>query len=373
MSQRDFYEILGVEKTADQDTIKKAYRKLAMQFHPDKNPDDKAAEDKFKEAASAYEVLSNTEKRAKYDRFGHAAFQGGMGGGGYSDVNDIFSNFGDIFEDFFGMGGGGGRGRQKRSKTEPRRGADLRYVTEIKLEDVLKGLEKEIEFETEQNCKDCNGSGAAKGSSPITCTMCGGAGQVIRQQGFFTMASNCPQCDGEGQVVKDPCKTCKGPGRIPQKRKIRINVPAGVDTGTRLRISNEGEGGYRGGPNGDLYVEIAVKDHKVFQRDGDHIHALLKVPYVHFLIGGVMEVDTLDGTTQLKVPVGTEPGERLKIASEGLPSLRGSRRGDLYYTVEVGFPDKLAKDEEALLKQIAEIRSKTGKDDPKSGFFNRKK
>lgn len=369
MSQRDFYEVLGVERGADADTIKKAYRKLAMQYHPDKNPDNPEAEEKFKEAATAYEVLSDGDKRAKYDRFGHAAFQN-QGVGGYHDVNDIFSNFGDIFEDFFGMGGGGGRSRQSRSRKEPRRGSDLRYITEVTLEDVLSGIEKEIEFETEQNCKDCNGLGAEKGSQPVNCTMCGGSGQVVRQQGFFTMASTCPSCRGEGQTIKNPCTSCRGSGRKPQKRNIQIQVPAGVDTGTRLRVAGEGEGGYRGGPNGDLYVEIRVKDHPVFERDGDDLYAQIKVPYLYFMLGGEFQVKTLEGTTELEIPSGSQPGVELNLSRQGLPSLRGSRRGDIVYKLEVEFPKKLDKEEEVLLKEIAKKQALNVSKKSKKGLFS---
>lgn len=366
MSQRDYYEILGVPKGADADTIKKAYRKLAMQFHPDRNPGDKSAEDKFKEAAAAYEVLSDSQKREKYDRFGHSAFQGGMGGGsqGFSDVEDIFSHFGDIFGDIFGGGGRGGR----RDKNAPRRGADLRYVTEISLKEVISGLEKDIEFETEASCETCNGSGAEKGSAVDTCQTCGGAGQVIRAQGFFQMASTCPTCQGQGTVVKSPCKPCKGQGRKVQKRKIRLNIPAGVDTGTRLRVTGEGEGGYRGGGAGDLYVEIRVKDDSRFEREGDHLHSELAVPYVQMLLGGEIEVETVTGTAQVEVPKGARPGDKIKLASQGLPSLRGSRRGDIFYHIHVSFPEKLSKEEEKHLKEIAKLQG-LGTKGSKKGFF----
>ena len=251
---RDYYEVLGVDKAADASTLKKAYRKLAMKFHPDKNPDNKEAEDKFKEAAEAYEVLSNTEKRAKYDRFGHSA-PGGFGGGqGFHDASDIFSAFGDIFGDFFGGAGGPGGGRGRRNG--PRRGADLRYYLDVELKDVLNGAKQQIEFDSENSCGKCSGSGAKSGSTPATCNTCGGAGQVIRQQGFFQMASTCHTCRGEGQVIKDPCAPCQGTGRKTVHKKLMVNVPAGVDVGTQLRLTDEGEGGYKGGPAGDLYVEI---------------------------------------------------------------------------------------------------------------------
>ncbi|QDK46182.1 molecular chaperone DnaJ [Bdellovibrio sp. ZAP7] len=352
MARRDFYEILGVEKGADQDTIKKAYRKMAMQYHPDKNPGNKEAEEKFKEAAGAYEVLSDTQKRAQYDRFGHDAFTSrGGGGGGFQDAEDIFSHFGDIFGDLFG--GGGGPRQQRRNRNEPRRGSDLRYVTEIQLKDVISGLEKEIEFDTDENCKTCNGSGAEKGSHPETCHTCGGSGQVVRSQGFFAMASTCPTCHGQGTVVKNPCKPCKGKGRTSVHKKIRLNIPPGVDTGTRLRVATEGEGGYMGGQPGDLYVEIRVKPHSKFERRGDDLIGDLSVPYVQMLLGGEVEVPTVTGKATVEIPRGCENGDNVKLSGEGLPSLRGNRRGDIYYHVSVEFPDKLTKEEEKHLREIA--------------------
>ncbi|WP_413557812.1 molecular chaperone DnaJ [Bdellovibrio sp. HCB209] len=351
MARRDFYEILGVAKDADQDTIKKAYRKMAMQFHPDKNPGNKEAEEKFKEAAGAYEILSDAQKRAQYDRFGHDAFTGrGGGGAGFQDVDDIFSHFGDIFGDLFG---GGGPRQQRRSRNEPRRGSDLRYVTEIQLKDVISGLEKEIEFDTDENCKTCNGSGAEKGSTPEACTMCGGSGQVVRSQGFFAMASTCPTCHGQGTVVKNPCKPCKGKGRTSIHKKIRLNIPPGVDTGTRLRVATEGEGGYMGGQPGDLYVEIRVKPHNKFERRGDDLIGELNVPYVQMLLGGEVEVPTVTGKATVEIPRGCMDGDNVKLSGEGLPSLRGNRRGDIYYHVSVDFPDKLGKEEEKHLREIA--------------------
>lgn len=371
-SQRDYYEILGVAKDAEADAIKKAYRKMAMQFHPDKNPGNKEAEDKFKEAASAYEILSDPQKRAQYDRFGHRAFQNGGGGfQGFQDADEIFSHFGDIFGDFFGMGGGG----QSRSKNGPRRGADLRYVTEISLKEVIEGVEREIEFETDVNCGSCQGSGAEKGTHPETCPTCHGRGQVVRQQGFFQMASTCPKCSGSGTIIKHACKTCHGKGRTRQERKIRLTVPAGVDTGTRLRVSGEGEGGYRGGPAGDLYVEVSVKEDSRFHREGTHLFGVLKLDYLQLLLGAEVEVETVVGVKPIMVPPGSQVGERLKLSSEGVPSLRGSRRGDLYYEIEVDVPTKLDKEEERLLREIAEKRGVSVAESGNSlfGFMGRKK
>ncbi len=349
-TKRDFYEVLGVNKTADGDSIKKAYRQMAMKYHPDKNPGNKEAEEMFKECASAYEVLSDAEKRAKYDRFGHQAFAQG-GGGGFTDAEDIFSHFSDIFGDFFGQAGG-----RQQSRSAVRRGADLRYVTEIALKEVIEGVEREIEFETEGNCGNCNGTRAEKGTSPVTCTTCGGRGQVVRQQGFFSMAAACPQCQGEGSLVQSPCKTCRGKGRQKQPRKIRLTIPPGVDTGTRLRVTGEGEGGYRGGPAGDLFVEVAVKQDTRFQREDEDLFGEIEVDYLQAVLGAEIEVDTVINKKKLVIPRGTTAGDRLKMAGEGIPSLRGSRRGDLYYQMNVAFPKSVSKEEENLLRQIAEKR-----------------
>lgn len=375
-SKRDYYEILMVDKSADADVIKKSYRKLAMQYHPDRNPGDKSAEEKFKEAAEAYEVLSNSDKRAQYDRFGHQAFQqgrggfGGAGAGGFTDMNDIFSQFGDIFGDIFGNGGGFGQqsGGRSRSRNSARRGSDLRFVTEIDLAEVITGKEQQIEFETEASCGDCNGSGSAKGAKATTCKVCGGAGQVVRQQGFFTMATTCHSCNGSGEMIENPCSGCRGKGRVQAKRKIKVTIPAGVDNGTRLRVTNEGEGGYVGGPNGDLFVEIRVKEDDVFQREGDHIFAELDVPYVQFLLGGEVKTDALDGEVQVEIPRGSKPGDRIKVSGRGIPSLRGARRGDLYFSLNVEFPKKLSEDEEKLIRQVAELgKVKVGS--KKKGLF----
>ncbi len=370
-TQRDYYEILGVAKDADADTIKKAYRKLAMQFHPDKNPGNPEAEEKFKEAASAYEILSDSQKRAKYDQFGHRAFSGG-GGSQYSDVDDIFSNFGDIFGDLFGMGGGQGRGRQRNG---PRRGSDLRYLTEITLKDVIEGCEQEIEFDTEESCKECSGSGAEKGSHAETCTTCRGSGQVVRSQGFFQMASTCPHCQGQGTIIKKICKPCKGSGRKAQHRKISLSIPQGVDTGTRLRVTGEGEGGYKGGGAGDLYVEIRVKHHPLFERRGDDLLAKISISYLQALLGAEIEVKTVTGEATLGVHAGVQPGETVRISGQGLPSLRDKRRGDLYYVVQIEIPKKLHKDEEKLLREIAEVKGESVHEGGGAlgGLFGRKK
>lgn len=365
--QRDFYEILGVPRDADADVIKKSYRKLAMQYHPDRNPGNQEAEQKFREAAEAYDILSNPERRSQYDRFGHQAFR--QGGGGFSNSEDIFSNFGDIFGDLFGMGGqSSSRGRRQSG---PRRGSDLRYLAEIHLEDVLSGTEKEISFEAEESCSSCHGIGAEAGSKPVTCQSCGGTGQVVTRQGFFTMATTCPQCRGQGTRVDKPCKPCRGSGRQMTQRKIRLNIPAGVDTGTRLRVASEGEGGYQGGPPGDLFVEIRVREHDVFERDGDDIYAEIEIPYIQMILGAEVDLKTLQGSKTIDIPKGFQPGELLKVSGQGLPSLRGSRRGDLYYKIQVQMPEKVSKEEEKLLREIAELKGIKVKGE-KSGLFGKK-
>jgi len=375
-TKRDYYEILGVDKSSDADTIKKAYRKLAMQYHPDRNPGDQEAENKFKEAAEAYEVLSSSEKKAQYDRFGHQAFQGGMGGGGFnggfSDINDIFSQFGDVFGDFFGGGFNQSSSSRGRQRNGPRKGSDLRYITEVELASVLTDQEKQIEFETEEHCSHCNGSGAEKGSSAVTCKTCKGHGQVVRQQGFFTMATTCTTCGGSGEMIENPCKSCHGQGRSKTKRKIKVSIPAGVDNGTRLRIQGEGEGGHKGGPAGDLFVEIRVAEHETYEREGDHLIAELDVPFEQFMLGGELKIDALDGEVEVEIPRGAKPGEKVRINGRGVPSLRGGRRGDLYYILNPDFPNKLNSEEEALLRQLAEIR-KVKVESGKKGFFGRKK
>lgn len=363
--ERDYYEVLGVTRDSDGDTIKKAYRKLAMQYHPDKNPGDKSAEDKFKECSVAYEILSNSEKRARYDRFGHAGVNGMGGGGGpqFHDVGDIFEAFGDIFGDFFGAG------PRRRGGPRARRGADLRYILEVDLNEVLTGTDKPIQFRCEDSCGVCKGSGAEPGTSAETCPTCGGSGQVVRTQGFFQMASTCPKCHGNGQVIAKPCQKCKGRGRVDAERKLKVHVPAGVDTGTQLRLTGEGEGGERGGPSGDLYVEIRVAPHAKFERDQEHLYAKLEVTYLQALLGADVEVETLTSKEKVHIPKGSQYGDRIKLASKGLPSLRGHRIGDLYYDLHVVFPKKLNKEEEKLLRQIAENKGESV-GSPKAGLFN---
>lgn len=374
MSQ-DYYQILGVNRDADQDTIKKSYRKLAMQYHPDRNPGNKQAEEKFKEAAAAYEVLSNLEKRAKYDRFGHQAYTqqgnyGGHGGGGgapFTDINDIFSSFGDIFGDIFG----GGQGGQQRRSTRPVRGSDLRYILDLSLEQINDGYEQEIEFESEESCEKCSGSGAETGHGPEVCGTCRGTGQVVRAQGFFSLASTCPTCSGQGQIIKHKCKKCRGQGRVTAHKKIRVKIPLGVRTGTRLRVAGEGEGGYRGGTAGDLYVEIREKEHPKFRRRNDDLYGKVQISYVQALLGASVDVGSLKGQESLDVPPGTSQGVLLKIEGKGLPSLKGYERGDLFYEIEVQVPQKLSAEEDRLLREIAKVRGEKVKDSSFS-FFKKK-
>jgi molecular chaperone DnaJ len=365
---RDYYKILGVERSATSDQIKKSYRKLAMQFHPDKNPGDKAAEDKFKEAAEAYGVLGDSDKRSRYDQFGHAAFQGGggFGGGGFENVEDIFSSFGDIFSDFFGMGGmGGGR---SRSRTGPQRGADLRYMLEVELDQVITGTDKNLEFDTDEGCNRCSGLGSEPGTQPITCQTCGGRGQVINSQGFFQMATTCPACRGAGQVIKTPCKECRGQGRKSVTKKITVTIPKGVDNGTRLRVAGEGEGGLRNGPPGDLYVEIRVRPHKKYDRQGKDLLNKMSISYTQMLLGTEVEVETFDGKKLLTIPEGSQPGKILRLQGLGVPDIRGGSRGDICLRLDVEFPKKLKKQEEKLLRELAEVRGE--KVTEKKGLFS---
>lgn len=368
---RDYYTVLGVERSASPDEIKKAYRKLAMKFHPDKNPGDKSAEDKFKEASEAYSVLSDQDKRSRYDRFGHAGVQGPGGGGGYhqgfDNVEDIFSSFGDIFGDFFGGGMGGARRGGAANSSRPQRGADLRYMLEVTLKDVIEGAEKDLEFDTEVSCGPCSGSGSEPGKTVDTCTTCGGNGQVVQNQGFFSVATTCPACRGKGKIIRHPCKTCKGKGRTVETKRIRVTVPKGVSTGTRLRIAGEGEGGFRNGPAGDLFVEMRVREDKRFERVNDDLYSNLEITYLQALLGAEVDVDTFDGKKKTTIPAGSNTGQILKLRGLGVPNIRGSARGDLCLKLDVRIPKKLTKDEEKLLREIATHKGETVSE--KKGFF----
>ena len=363
MQQEDYYDILGISRQAGASEIKKAYRNMALKYHPDRNPNDKKAEDKFKKAAEAYDVLGNPEKRSQYDQFGHAAFQQANGQySGATNLNDIFSNFGDIFEDFFGGGIGGSR---QHSRSRSRQGAGLRYKLEITIEDVIRGLDKTIEFEREKNCLTCDGSGADPKHGLETCQKCNGTGQVVRSQGFFSMASTCMNCRGQGQRVKYPCHSCRGQGRFMESKKVQVKVPKGVDSGLKLRYEGEGEDGYYDGPAGDLYVEIHVLDHEEFERKDDDLYGEVHISYLQAILGAHVQVNTLDGKKKLKIPSGTQPGQRLRLSGLGTPHLdlrnrsfikSNKGRGDLFFTVCVDLPKRLKRQEEKLLREIAEIK-----------------
>ena len=349
MAKRDFYEILGVAKNASDDEIKKAYRKLAMKYHPDRNPDSKGAEEKFKEAKEAYEMLSDAQKREAYDRFGHAGVDpnmggggaGGFGAGGFSDA------FGDIFGDIFG---GGAR---QRGGPQVYRGADLRYDLEITFEESARGAETSIQIPRQENCGTCSGSGCAAGSSPTTCPQCQGQGQVRFQQGFFTVARTCPQCRGTGRFITKPCGTCRGTGRETKERKITVKIPAGINTGQQLRLQGEGEAGSAGGPPGHLYVVVHVQEHEFFKRDGMNLYCEIPVNFPTLALGGEITVPTLDGNETVKVAEGTSTGTTLRLRGKGMPDVAGRGRGDLFATVQVRTPKKLTREQRYLLEELA--------------------
>lgn len=360
MAKRDYYEILGVAKDSAASDVKAAYRKLAMKFHPDRNPDDKTAEDNFKEASEAYEVLSDSDKRAKYDRFGHQ----GMGNQGFQDVNDIFSSFGSIFEDFFGMGGGG----QQRGGAK--RGSDLRYDMAIEFEEAVFGVEREVEIERPVRCETCSGTGAKAGSNRNTCRTCAGHGQVNRTQGFFAVRMVCPTCAGQGSTIEKPCDGCRGQGRMNKKKKLAVKVPAGVDTGVRLRLSGEGEPGPAGGPSGDLYVVLHVKESERFVRDGLDLIVEQQIGIAQAALGCKLTVKTLDGEIEVDVPAGTQSGERLTLPGSGVPHLKGVGRGDMHVEMHVVVPKKLTKEQREILLKYAEISKEETLSSP-GGFFHR--
>ncbi|MEZ5839747.1 MAG: molecular chaperone DnaJ [Hyphomicrobiales bacterium] len=371
MAKRDYYELLGVSKTADDKEIKSAFRKLAMQYHPDRNPGDESAEAKFKEINEAYEVLKDADKRAAYDRFGHAAFDQSAGfgpGGGFG--NDFSSSMSDIFDDLFGefMGArrGGGRGGRQR-------GADLRYNMEISLEDAFHGKTAQIRVPTSVTCETCSGSGAKAGTKPATCRTCGGAGKIRASQGFFTIERTCPTCQGRGETIEDPCEKCGGSGRITQERTLSVNIPAGVEDGTRIRLSGEGEAGVRGGPAGDLYIFLSLKPHEFFQRDGADIFCRVPLSMTQAALGGQFEVPTLDGEKQrVKVPEGTQTGKQFRLKGKGMPVLRSSHSGDMYIQVVVETPRNLSRRQRELLEEFDKASSE--QTNPEStGFFSRVK
>lgn len=366
MAKRDYYEVLGVKKDVDAAELKKAYRRVAMKFHPDRNPDDPSAEEKFKEANEAYEVLSDDNKRAAYDRFGHAGVDGqaGMGGGGGAGFNNFSDIFGDVFGDIFGGAGGrGGRGG-------PARGSDLRYNLELSLEEAVKGTSVQIKVPTLVSCKVCDGSGAKPGSKPVTCSTCGGHGQVRMQQGFFSVQQTCPTCRGRGTIISDPCKACHGQGRTEETKTLSVKVPPGVDTGDRIRLSGEGEAGADGGPSGDLYVQVNVREHNIFKRDGADLYCEVPIDFVDAALGGELEVPTLDGRVKLKVPPETQTGKLFKLRGKGVTPVRGGGVGDLLCRVVVETPVNLTSKQKDLLKEF-QTTMKGGKYSPKqSSWFD---
>ncbi|WP_028024598.1 molecular chaperone DnaJ [Enterovibrio calviensis] len=370
MSKRDFYEVLGVSRDASERDIKKAYKRLAMKYHPDKNPGDESATDKFKEVKLAYEILTDAQKRAAYDQYGHAAFeQGGMGGGGgFGGGNADFSDiFGDVFGDIFG--GGGRRGGQARAQ----RGADLRYNMELTLEEAVRGVNKEIDVPTYVSCDPCSGSGAKPGTSPQTCGTCHGQGQVQMRQGFFAVQQACPTCHGRGKIIKDPCDSCHGQGRVQKTKTLSVKIPAGVDTGDRIRLTGEGEAGEYGAPAGDLYVQVHVRDHHIFTRDGNNLYCEVPVSFTMAALGGEVEVPTLDGRVSLKVPTETQTGRMFRMRGKGVQSVRGGGLGDLICKLVVETPVNLSSKQKELLREFEESLggSAAKKHKPKSeGFFD---
>jgi len=361
MAKRDYYEVLGVGKSASADEIKRAYRRMAMKYHPDKNPDDKDAEAKFKECAEAYEVLSDPEKRRRYDQFGHEGLRG-MGMRDYSHMRwqDIGSIFEDILGGFGGFGDLFGMGGQRRSRqTGPTRGYDLETSVDLTLNDIAKGTEKTIEFTRQDICPECRGSGCAKGTSPGKCPSCGGSGQVAKSGGFFQMVSPCRQCRGSGQVITTPCKKCKGSGKMPKKRVVEIKMPPGVHEGQGIRVTNEGEPGRNGGPRGDLYCYVRVKPHEFLQRDGNNLIAVVPISFSQAALGTTIDVPSLDGTRGLKIPAGTQYGSVFRIKGQGLPDIRTKRTGDQLVQIAIETPAKLNAKQEELLREFAKIENKS--------------
>ena len=372
---RDYYEVLGVSKSASQDELKKAYRKLAMQYHPDRNPDNAEAEAKFKEASEAYEVLKDDQKRAAYDRYGHDAVAGGMGAGASAAAGgfDFSSSFSDIFEDLFGMGGGP---RRSGGGNGAARGADLRYNLEVSLEDAFRGKTQNINVTTAVTCESCNGSGAEKGTKAEECGTCNGMGKVRAQQGFFTIERTCHSCQGAGKIIKNPCKSCAGTGKQRKEKSLSVNIPAGVEEGTRIRLSGEGEAGFRGGSNGDLYIFLSVKPHKLFRRESANLYCRVPIPFTEAALGGSVEVPTIEGgKVKVNIPEGTQTGHQFRLRGKGMSVLRSSARGDMYIEVQVETPVNLNKKQKEVLREFEKGAAK-GKDSnsPESeSFFSKVK
>ena len=367
MSKRDYYEVLGVSRTCTEVELKAAFRKLAMKHHPDRNPGDTECEHKFKEINEAYDVLKDGDKRAAYDRFGHAVFEQGGMGGAHGFGADFGSTFADIFEGIFGMGAARGRA------TGRERGSDLRYNMEITVEEAFAGKAAQIRIPTSVTCEVCSGTGAKAGTKPKTCSTCGGAGKIRHAQGFFTLERTCPACQGRGQVIEDPCSACSGSGRVMRERTLSVNIPAGVEDGTRIRLAGEGEAGLRGGPAGDLYIFLSLEPHEFFQRDGADLHCRVPVSMVTAALGGEFEVPAIDGSkVRVKVPAGTQTGRRFRLASKGMPVLRSKQTGDMYVQVMVETPQNLTKRQRELLAEFESLSSDTTQPEA-AGFFSRVK
>lgn len=377
MSKRDYYEILGVAKSASGDDIKKAYRKLAMQHHPDRNPGNKEAEAKFKEATEAYEVLKDDQKRAGYDQFGHEGAQGrgGFGGGGFGgfgggaegfDFNDIFSNFSDIFGDM------GGR-QQSKKRSAAQRGSDIRYNLEISLEEAFRGVTEKISFTIPTTCEPCHGTGAQNGEKPQDCPTCKGSGKIRAQQGFFIVERTCTTCNGVGQVIKNPCKACRGEGRVNKDKTLSVKIPAGVEEGNRIRLSGEGEAGQRGGPAGDLYVYISIKKHQFFTRKGDDIHFEIPLKFTTAALGGSVEIPTIDGTkANLKIPEGAQNHDQFRLKSKGMSVINsGGRRGDMFVKINIETPVKLSSEERELLMKLDKLMAGKASNPKSESFFKK--
>jgi molecular chaperone DnaJ len=370
VAKRDYYDVLGVTKSASKDEIKKAYRKLALKYHPDKTKGDKTSEEKFKEASEAYHVLSDEKRKTNYDQFGHAAFEGAGGGGqGFEGFDFNSSSFSDIFEDFFGDFGGGGSSRRSNN-----RGNDLRYDVSISLEEAYKGLEKNVKYTTYKKCSSCSGSGAAKGSRPIKCSYCSGRGKVRTNQGFFTIQQTCPQCSGYGETIGNPCKTCSGNGKAQGSENVTVKIPKGVDDGTRIRLSGKGEAGSKGGSNGDLYLFISIDNHNIFKRSEENLYYELPISFSDAALGTTVEVPSIDGgKSKIKIPSGTQHGKQFRLKGKGMPVLRRNVFGDLYIRVVTQVPTSLSKKQKEILEEFNEIES--NKPDPviKSFFEKAKK
>jgi molecular chaperone DnaJ len=367
MSKRDYYEILGVSRSCTEIELKAAFRKLAMKHHPDRNPGDKECEHRFKEINEAYDVLKDGDKRAAYDRFGHAAFEQGMGGPGHGFGADFGSTFADIFEGIFGMAGARGRSSGRE------RGSDLRYNMEISLDEAFTGKTAQIRIPTSVTCEACSGSGAKAGTKPKPCSTCGGAGKIRHAQGFFTLERTCPTCHGRGQVIDDPCKVCGGGGRVTRERTLSVNIPTGVEDGTRIRLAGEGEAGLRGGPPGDLYIFLEVAPHEFFQRDGADLHCRVPISMASAALGGEFEVPAIDGSkVRVKVPAGTQTGRRFRLAGKGMPVLRAKQTGDMYVQVAVETPQNLTKRQRELLAEFEKLSSEETQPES-TGFFSRVK